>query len=123
MIKGLGTDIVEVERMAKKVKKNSFLMEVFTIKEIEYCQLKKHPAQHYAARFAAKEAYMKAIGKGWSKEANFKEIEITKTKEGAPSILLSGNTLLSFTQLNYKHIFVSISHTTSMASSTVIITA
>jgi len=83
MIKGLGTDLVEVERMALKIKKNSFLSESFTLKEIDYCQLKKYPAQHYAARFAAKEAYMKAIGKGWSKEATFKEIEVENSEEGA----------------------------------------
>jgi len=122
MIKGVGTDLVEVKRMALKIKKDSFLSEAFTLNEINYCQFKKYPAQHYAARFAAKEAYMKAIGKGWSKEATFKEIEITNSEEGAPSLKLVGNTLQYFNQLNYKHIFVSLSHTASMASATVIIT-
>jgi holo-[acyl-carrier protein] synthase len=58
MIKGLGTDLVDVARMALKIANSSFLKTAFTDSEIEYCQDKKRPPQHFAARFAAKEAYM-----------------------------------------------------------------
>jgi len=123
MIKGLGTDLVDVNRMALKIKKPAFLSIAFSESEIEYCTGKKHPSQHFAARFAAKEAYMKAIGTGWSKEANFKDIEIINNDQGEPSLNLKGSTLTFFHQSKFKHIFVSMSHTTTMASATVIITS
>ena len=123
MIKGLGTDLVEVDRMAQRIKRPEFLRIAFTESEINHCNNKKHPAQHFAARFAAKEAYMKAIGKGWSNEADFKEIEIRNNTEGKPSLHLTGTTLFFFRKSRYKHIFVSLSHTSTMANATVIITA
>ncbi len=122
MIKGLGTDLVEVSRMAVKIKKNEFLILAFSTSEISYCESKKSPSQHFAARFAAKEAYMKAIGSGWINKANFKEIEVRNNTEGAPIITLYGDTLSYFNQSKFKHIFVSLTHTKSMASATVIIT-
>ncbi len=123
MIRGLGTDLVEVSRMALKIKKNEFLMLVFSSSEISYCEAKNSSAQHFAARFAAKEAYMKAVGTGWSNKANFKEIEITNKTDGAPIMTLYGETLAYFIQSKFKHIIVSLTHTESMASATVIITA
>jgi len=123
MIKGLGTDLVEVSRMALKINKPKFLALAFTKSEINYCELKKNPAQHFAARFAAKEAYMKAIGTGWSNKANFKEIEVLNNEEGAPNINLYSDSLAYFNQSKYKHIFVTLTHTVGMASATVIITA
>lgn len=122
MIKGLGTDLVDVARLEKKAGKESFLTTVFTSTEMEYCERKKHSAQHYAARFAAKEAYMKALGTGWGNNAEFKEIEVINNELGKPDLLLSGSTLLFFRQSGFKHIFVSLSHTTTAATATVIIT-
>jgi holo-[acyl-carrier protein] synthase len=122
MINGLGTDLVDVNRMAQKIKKSSFIALVFTEYEIGYCSAQKYPAQHYAARFAAKEAYMKAISKGWSKDADFKEIEVRSNSEGAPSLHLSGATSTFFHDSKFKQIFVSLSHTESIATATVIIT-
>ncbi len=123
MIKGLGTDLVEVNRMTGKIKKDSFLKLAFTENEIAYCKSKKYPSQHFAARFAAKEAYMKAIGKGWSKEANFKEIEIQNNEHGAPNLKLKGATLDFFHQSGFNQILLSMSHTDTMATATVIVTA
>lgn len=123
MIKGLGTDLVEVSRMAKKINRDGFLKLAFTENEITYCSGKKCPAQHFAARFAAKEAYMKSIGTGWSKEANFKEIEIIHNEHGAPSLQLKGATLDFFHRSGLSQILLSISHTVSMASATVIVTS
>ncbi len=123
MIKGLGTDLVEVDRMAQRILNPGFQSIAFTTSEIEQCTGKKNPAQHFAARFAAKEAYMKAIGKGWSNEADFKDIEIRNNTEGKPSLHLSGATLSFFRKSRFKHIFVSLSHTSTMANATVIITA
>ncbi len=123
MIKGLGTDLVEVDRMAEKINKTGFLKLAFTENEISYCNGKKYPAQHFAARFAAKEAYMKAIGKGWSKEANFKDMEIIHNELGAPSLQLKGATLDFFHQSGLSQIVLSMSHTASMAIATVIVTS
>ncbi len=123
MIKGLGTDLVEVARMAQKIVKPGFLNIAFSESEIDYCNNKKYPAQHFAARFAAKEAYMKAIGTGWSDTANFNEIEIRNNTESKPSLHLSGATLSFFSKSRYKKIFVSMSHTSTMSNATIIITA
>ena len=69
MTKGIGIDIVDVERMAKRIEKLEFMNLVSTKLEMGYCRTKKHQAQHFAARFAAKEAYMKALGLGWTSDA------------------------------------------------------
>lgn len=122
MIKGLGTDLVDVSRLERQKGKEGFIHQVFTNTEIEYCEKKKHSAQHYAARFAAKEAYMKALGTGWGDTAEFKEIEVVNNELGKPELILSGSTLTFFRQSEFKHIFVSLSHTTTTATATVIIT-
>ena len=121
MIKGLGTDLVDVVRMEEKVLRPSFIKAAFTKLEIAYCHTKKHPAQHYGARFAAKEAYMKAVGTGWGDHAEFKEIEVVRNTDGKPEISLSGNTLEYFNKLGYTQILVSLSHTKTTAMATVII--
>lgn len=122
MIRGLGTDVVEISRMHEKIKKEGFLSIVFTKEELQYCKLKKHPSQHFAVRFAAKEAYMKAVGTGWSQDASFNEIEVLNNELGAPYINLYGKTLAHYKKANYNNIFVSMSHTSTIASATVIIT-
>lgn len=122
MIKGLGTDLVDVARFENKVGKESFIKTVFTQTEIEYCEKKKYSAQHYAARFAAKESYMKALGTGWGDNAEFKEIEVVNNDLGKPDLILSGSTLNYFSKAGFKHIFVSLSHTTTAATATVILT-
>ena len=122
MIKGLGTDLVDVIRMEQKTGKVNFLKTAFTDREIAYCIGKKNSAQHFAVRFAAKEAYMKAIGSGWSKESDFKEIEIINDKNGKPGLQLIGTTSSFFHESGCKNIFVSLSHTKTMAMATVIIT-
>lgn len=123
MIRGVGIDVVDIQRMAAKIGKSGFTQVAFTESEIAYCEPKKHSAQHYAARFAAKEAYMKAIGKGWSNEADFKEIELAKNEEGKPEIILKGRTLSYFRESDYKEIHVSFSHTENTATAIVILTA
>lgn len=121
MTKGIGIDIVEVERMAKRIEKPEFVNLVFTEIEIAYCQSKKHKAQHFAARFAAKEAYMKSLELGWTNDADFKEIEITNDENGAPKMKLSGQTLAYFKNKNFSSILVTLSHTQSMATAMVVV--
>lgn len=93
MIFGIGIDIIEINRIRKSIEKFDyhFLNKIFTPTEIEYCQSKKNKYQHFAARFAAKEAIAKALATGWSKEFRWKDIEIFNEKSGMPNVKLSGN--------------------------------
>ena len=91
---GIGTDIINIKRMEKSIKKNgnNFINKVFSKNEIIYCKKKKNPFPFYAKRFAAKEALSKALGTGIRKGINFKNIEITNDNFGKPSIELKGTT-------------------------------
>ena len=91
---GIGTDIVNVKRMKKSLKKNgdSFKKRIFSKEEIIYCDTKKNPFAFYAKRFAAKEALSKALGTGIRKGIDFKNIEISNDSFGKPSIKLKGST-------------------------------
>ena len=93
-IYGIGTDIVNIKRVEKSLKKNgnNFKKRIFSKKEIIYCERKKNPISFYAKRFAAKEATSKALGTGIRKGINFKDIEILNDNLGKQSILLKGNT-------------------------------
>jgi len=121
MTRGVGIDVVDVARMAKRIEKPEFVNLVFTETESKYCLPKKHKAQHFAARFAAKEAYMKAVGLGWTNDADFKEIEIVNDENGQPKIVLSGQTLSYFRDRKFKQVLVSLSHTEATATAIVVL--
>ena len=89
---GIGTDIVNIKRMEKSIKKsrNNFINKVFSKNEILYCERKKNPFPFYAKRFAAKEALSKALGTGIRKGIEFRNIEIHNDSYGKPSIRLRG---------------------------------
>ena len=91
---GIGTDIVNIKRLEKTLKKNNanFKNRIFSKNEITYCEKKKKPSSYYAKRFAAKEALSKALGTGIRKGINFKDIEILNDNFGKPSINLKGST-------------------------------
>jgi len=111
MIVGIGTDIIEVARIEKLLtKQKRFQKRIFTETEIAYCETKKNKAQNYAARFAAKEAFLKAIGTGWRQGVSFKEIEIVNNERGRPEIFLSGKAREFATDLEITSIQVSLSH-------------
>jgi holo-[acyl-carrier protein] synthase len=122
MIAGVGTDLIEVERVAGKISKEEGFRElVFTPKEIAYCEGKAHKFQHYAARFAAKEAFLKAIGTGWVTGIAFNEIEITNDEDGKPIIKLIGDTLKFVEEIGINKAWVSMSHLSNISSAVVII--
>jgi holo-[acyl-carrier protein] synthase len=122
MITGLGTDMIEVERVAAKIGKESGFRElVFSVKEIEYCESRANKFEHYAARFAAKEAFLKALGTGWLKGTALNEIEITHDEKGKPQLGLIGQTALSIAGSGIGKISVSLSHLRAIASAIVII--
>lgn len=122
MIKGLGTDIVEVDRITEKIANDSGFKElVFSKNEIDYCERQKFKAEHYAARFAAKEAFFKALGTGWASGTHFNEIEIQHDAAGKPFLNFLGETKKTFATLQQQKISVSLSHTKTMATAIVII--
>jgi holo-[acyl-carrier protein] synthase len=91
MIVGIGTDIIEVQRVERLLSKQErFKERIFTRGEIEYCEHKKNNVQNFAARFAVKEALLKAIGTGWREGVAFKEIEVVNNDKGKPELVLSG---------------------------------
>jgi holo-[acyl-carrier protein] synthase len=122
MILGIGTDLIEVERVAEKMeKKTGFKELVFSPEEIIYCEAKANKYEHYAARFAAKEAFLKAIGTGWRNGTAFNEIEIFNDVEGKPEIRFLGNTAITIAELKPGKMFVSLSHLKTMACAMVVI--
>ena len=122
MIKGTGTDIIEVERIASKIQKeNGFREFVFSTEEIKYCENKTNKYEHYAARFAAKEALGKALGLGWVEGTTINEIEILNNIDGKPYINFIGETAKQIASLNLGNIHVSLSHIKTYATAIVII--
>lgn len=122
MIVGLGTDIVEVERIAKMIADHGdhFLERVFTSGEIAHCQNRKDSAPHYAGRWAAKEAVMKVLGTGFTNEVGWTDIEVVTQPSGQPIIVLHGTTREVADRLGIAQVMVSISHTKNYATATAI---
>lgn len=112
MIIGTGVDIVEVARIRKSLEKYSprFEEKVFTPEEILYCRSRPEPGIHFAARFAAKEAVMKCMGRGIGQQIGFKDVEVTHMKTGQPLVKMRGKGKEIFLRLKLKTIHLSISH-------------
>jgi holo-[acyl-carrier protein] synthase len=122
MIQGIGIDSIEVERIAAKIAKEQGFRElVFSPEEIKYCQSKAHPMEHFAARFAAKEAFFKALGTGWASGTAFSEIEILPDDKGKPRLHLLGQTAETLEPVHPWTIWVSLTHLSAVASAVVII--
>lgn len=121
MIFGTGIDIIEVERVAEKIVKREFLEKVFSKNEIESCEPLPQKAQHYAARFAAKEAFLKATGKGLALGYDLCDIEIVNGDSGKPEIVLRGNFRQLAVENGWRKFHVSLSHVKAMACAVVII--
>ncbi len=110
MIQGVGIDIVDVARLQTAIESwgSRLLKKVFTDGEIQYCNSKKDPYKHYAARFAAKEAVSKALELGWSGGFRWKDVEIRNDPSGKPDVILyeQVNKLLANSR-----VLLSLSHT------------
>jgi len=119
-IVGTGVDIIEVDRVHRALTRlgtgNRFRQRVFTENEIAYCESRGRPRyQSYAARFAAKEAVMKALGTGWNRHVGWNDIEVLRQRGRAPMILLHGKAAEFARQRGIVHIHLSLSHTGSLA--------
>ena len=111
-IVGIGTDIVECVRIARMIEKHGeqFLTRVFTEREVRYCQRSKHATEHFAGRWAAKEAVLKCLGTGWSKGLCWTDIEVTNDPAGRPAITLRAATAEHSASLGIREVMISISH-------------
>jgi len=122
MIFGIGTDIIEVERIRGFISKGeAFKSRVFTPDEIAYCDSHRDPAPFYAARFSAKEAFVKALGTGFTGGIGFNQIEIYHVELGKPEIRLSGKAKEAADENGITRIHVSISHVKDWANAVVVL--
>lgn len=122
MIIGLGTDIVEIARIAQMIERHAdaFLNRVFTDDEILYCQKRKHCNEAYAGRWAAKEAVMKVLGTGFVKGIGWKNIEVLAEPSGRPVVRLSGGAADHAATIGISHVLITISHCRDYATATAI---
>lgn len=123
MIVGTGIDIAEVPRIAESIQRfgDRFLRRVFTEGEINYCDSKANRVERYAARFAAKEAAMKALGTGWSRGVRWRDIEVVRQPGGRPTIEFHGKASEFAGRLNARNVALSLSHTPDQAIASVIL--
>lgn len=121
MIIGVGIDMIEVARMADRLKNIDLMKKLFTTDEQIYCNGRGRPMEHYAARFAAKEAFFKALGTGWSGELEFNEVEILPDSQGKPIITCKGVTANYLKSIGQPSLHLSMSHLKDIASAVVIL--
>ena len=117
-ILGIGTDVVEVLRIAQMIERHGelFIDRVYTAAEIEYCRSRKQATQHFAGRWAAKEAIMKAIGTGWRRGISWRDMEVRNNEGGKPTVALRGGARDVVEQLGIADVLISISHCRSHAT-------
>ena len=123
MIVGIGTDLAEVTRIERSISRfgSRFLDRIYTSREQRYCSSKANGSERFAARFAAKEAAMKAIGTGWSFGVRWVDFEVTNEPSGRPTLALSGVAKSFAERLGAKRISLSLTHTAETAFAVVIL--
>jgi holo-[acyl-carrier protein] synthase len=123
MILGTGVDIAEVPRIRESIERygERFLRRIYTDGEIQYCESKASRFESYAARFAAKEAGMKALGTGWNHGVRWRDIEVVRSKGQRPTIQFHGQAAAIAEKLGTKNIALSLTHTSEEALAHVIL--
>jgi holo-[acyl-carrier protein] synthase len=123
MIVGTGIDIAEVPRIKQSIERfgDRFLQRIYTAGEIRYCDSKANRVERYAARFAAKEAAMKALGTGWSHGVRWRDCEVVRLPGGRPTIVFHGKAGEIAARLGVKNAALSLSHTSEQAIAQVIL--
>lgn len=122
MIVGLGLDISEIDRIAAAIQRHGapILERLYTPAEVAYCESHKNKFERYAARFAAKEAAMKALGTGWTRGVRWRDIEVANAPGGKPTLRLQGVARQFAEKLGVKNISLSITHSGNLALAQVI---
>lgn len=123
MIVGIGIDIAEVPRIQQSIERFGlrFLERIFTEGEMQYCDSKANRMERYAARFAAKEAAMKALGTGWNHGIRWRDCEVVRMPSGRPTMQFHGRAAEFAAKLGAKNTALSISHTAEQAIAQVIL--
>jgi holo-[acyl-carrier protein] synthase len=123
MIVGIGIDIAEVGRIREAIERHGerFLRRIYTEGEIQYCESKANRVERYAARFAAKEAGMKAIGTGWNHGVRWRDIEVARKPGGRPTLVLHGRAAEFAAKLGATNFDLSLTHTSEQAMAHVIL--
>jgi len=123
MIYGIGTDIVEVSRIERECRRlgADFLRRVFTPEEIGYCEGKRRRFESYAARFAAKEAFLKALGTGGRDGISWLEMEVVVDGRGRPELVLRGRARELLDEHGVTRVFVSLSHSGELAAAVAVL--
>ena len=125
MIVGIGIDLAEVDRVREAIERHGrrFVERVYTSAEIAYVERKANRYERYAARFAAKEAGMKAIGTGWKRGVRWRDFEVTNLPSGRPTLQLHGAAAKIADGLGVRNIALSITHTAQQGMAIVILEA
>lgn len=123
MIVGTGIDIAEVPRVAEAIARfgRRFIDRIFTEAEIRYCESKANRVERYAARFAAKEAGMKALGTGWNHGVRWRDVEVQRQPGGRPTLAFHGKAAEFATKMGVTNIALSLTHTADQAMAQVIL--
>lgn len=113
MILGTGIDLAEVPRIRRSIEAfgDRFVQRIYTPREIAYVERKANRFERFAARFAAKEAGMKALGTGWRRGVRWQDFEVANLPSGRPTLLLHGEARAIAEQLGVRHISLSLTHT------------
>jgi holo-[acyl-carrier protein] synthase len=115
---GIGTDIIECLRIAQMIQRHGeqFIERVYTPHEIQYCQARKQSTQHFAGRWAAKEAVLKALGTGWVRGISWRDVEVRTETSGKPTIVLRGGARQAAEAQGISDVLISISHCRTFAT-------
>jgi holo-[acyl-carrier protein] synthase len=115
---GIGNDIVECPRIGKMIEHHGelFLRRVYTEREIRYCQSRKHAIEHFAGRWAAKEAILKALGTGWTKGVAWTDVEVRSTSGGQSRVLVAGGAKAVAIRKGIGDILIAIAHCRTYAT-------
>lgn len=123
MIIGIGMDLVSVQRIAALLERHGgrALTRLYGTDEISRCEQSRHPGQSYAARFAAKEAFFKAVGLGWAGGMGWSEVLVATAASGEPSIELEGRAAAVAAERGVKRMHLSLTHTAELAGAYVVL--
>lgn len=122
-IRGVGIDAIEIDRVAEALARygERFERRVFTEAEIAYCRRRRNPAPHFAGRFAVKEAGMKALGTGWSRGVQWRDLEVQRGAGGPPRLVFHGAADRRFASIGGQTSLVTITHSRTLAIAQVIL--
>ena len=119
---GIGTDIIDTRRVEKMVARGRQCLEtIFTEKDMDHCETKARNSELYAARYAAKEATLKALGTGWRGGLAYSDIEIINNELGKPQVFVRGEVKIYFDRHQIRQTSISLSHTKELAIAVVIL--